>query len=203
VNAVPAHPLRCRCGAVKGQVDHPERAMGRGACYCRDCQAFAHFLGQPTQVLDAAGGTDVVATQPQHVTITQGRDKIACMSLSPKGLLRWYASCCRTPIGNTSRSAKTPYVGLVHSCLDNRAQAIDRSFGPVTLRLNTQSARGPVPETSKGMFGTMVRSLWAMMRARLGGGWRQTPFFEPGSGAPIVTPQVIGRDERERLMRVL
>ena len=88
------HPLRCRCGTVRGWVSKPDRAMGRAVCYCKDCQAYGHFLGKPAEVLDALGGSDVVATHPKHVTLTHGRDAIACMSLSPKGLLRWYASCC-------------------------------------------------------------------------------------------------------------
>src|ERR1700761_5845308 len=99
------HPLRCSCGKLQGHVSHPGRA-GRGVCYCRDCRAFAHFLGRPGDILDAQGGTDVMATLPSYVTFTQGKDKLACMSLSERGMLRWYASCCNTPIGNTMRNIK-------------------------------------------------------------------------------------------------
>lgn len=64
------HPLRCRCGALQGYVSHPEKAS-RGVCYCKDCQAFAHFLGTPGDILDGSykctpfftpdSGTPVVA----------------------------------------------------------------------------------------------------------------------------------------------
>jgi hypothetical protein len=128
------HPLRCRCGSVQGHVAEPQRAMARAVCYCKDCQAYAHFLGR------AHGGTDVIAIHPQHVALTQGLDALACMALSPRGLLRWYANCCRTPIGNTSRNPKTAYVGLVHTCLEGAGVPIERSFGPVGMRLNTTSA---------------------------------------------------------------
>ena len=49
-------PLKCRCGAVRGEMQ-PRRAYTRATCYCKDCRAYARFLGQPG-VLDEAGGTE-------------------------------------------------------------------------------------------------------------------------------------------------
>ena len=103
--------LRCRCGTIQGTVD-PRHVYARAVCYCKDCQAFARFLGSPDQILDRQGGTEIVAILPAAVQFTTGVEKLACMSLSDKGLLRWYASCCRTPIGNTPRDRSTPYVGI-------------------------------------------------------------------------------------------
>jgi hypothetical protein len=197
------HPLRCRCGTVQGHVTEPRQAMGRGVCYCKDCQIYAHFLGRAADILDVQGGTDVIATHPQHVVLTHGRDALACVSLSPKGLLRWYASCCRTPIGNTSRSIMTAYVGLVHTCLEGAGVPIERSFGPVTLRLNAASAIGAVNEKSSGMLGMMVRFMRTMLGARLGGSYKRTPFFDADSGAPIVRPHVLSLAEREQLKSLL
>ena len=90
------HSLRCRCGTLRGYVSHPED-VNRGVCYCKDCQAFAHFLETADSVLDSAGGTEVIQTTPANVTITQGQSKLACVRLRNKGLLRWYTSCCKTP----------------------------------------------------------------------------------------------------------
>lgn len=87
-----SHPLRCRCGHLTGSVGEPAKAV-HAICYCIYCQSFAHFLGKAQDVLDEAGGTEVVATDPRHVTFDQGLDAPACMSLGPKGLLRWYAGC--------------------------------------------------------------------------------------------------------------
>ena len=39
---VTSHPLQCQCGTIKGAVANPGNA-NRCVCYCRDCQAFAHF----------------------------------------------------------------------------------------------------------------------------------------------------------------
>ena len=77
------HPLQCRCGTVRGQVQRTE-AAARGVCYCKHCQAYAHWLGQPADVLDGAGGTDLVALQPSQVTFSQGRDRLQCVSLTDK-----------------------------------------------------------------------------------------------------------------------
>ena len=195
----PAHPLRCRCGTLQGRVAAPDRAMGRGICYCTDCRAFAHFLGRADDVLDLQGGTDVIATHPQHVVINQGLDALACMSMSPRGLLRWYASCCRTPIGNTVRNPKLAYVGLVHTCLEGAGVPIERSFGPVTLRLNRDSATGPVAERSRGMFGSALRFMRTTFGARIAGSYKRSPFFDADSGMPVVAPHVLTKAEREQL----
>lgn len=194
-----SHPLRCRCGTVQGRVAEPQRAMGRGVCYCKDCQAYAHFLGRAADVLDVHGGTDVVAIHPQHVVLTQGLDAMTCMSLSPRGLLRWYASCCRTPIGNTARNPKLAYVGLVHTCLEGAGVPIERSFGPVTMRLNAASATGPVAERSHGIFGSALRFIGTMLGARIGGSYKRSPFFDAASGMPLVAPHVLTHAEREQL----
>lgn len=194
------HPLSCACGTLKGVV---RRGKGRGICYCRDCQAFARFLGRPAAILDASGGTDVVATLAPHVTITEGRQALACMSLGPRGLLRWYASCCNTPIGNTLRNYRLPYVGLVHSCLDSTGASLDEAFGPARMRVNTGSAIGssdaarPEPTPLRAAM-AVARMAVAVGAARIMGGYRRTPFFDP-SGEPAVQPKVLTREERARL----
>jgi len=70
------HPLQCRCGILKGYVVH-SAGVNRCVCYCSDCQAFAHFLGRPSEILDAQGGTDVIQTRPANVTFTQGPESLA------------------------------------------------------------------------------------------------------------------------------
>lgn len=189
------HPLRCRCGALKGHVSHPEQAT-RMICYCKDCQAYAHFLGSTSDVLDAAGGTDIAATLPKSVTFTEGVESLACMSLAETGLLRWYAKCCNTPIGNTPRDAKTSYVGLVHTCLVDPS-----SFGPIRMRANTKSAKGALPPMRTHAVVAIFRILSSMIRARLNGDHRHTPFFV--QGAPIARPKVLTSTKREQLMNGL
>ncbi len=42
------------------------------------------------------------------------------MRLTPMGLLRWYAGCCNTPIGNMV-SARVPFIGIVHMFMGDSA----------------------------------------------------------------------------------
>jgi hypothetical protein len=112
------HPLQCRCGTVKGYVSDPQ-TVNRAVCYCRDCQAFAHFLGRAADILDAQGGTDVIQTLSARVIFSEGREVLACMRLSRNGLMRWYTTCCNTPIGNTLPNFRFSFVGLIHSCLES------------------------------------------------------------------------------------
>ena len=193
------HALQCRCGTLKGLVAHAE-AANRGVCYCKDCQAFARFLGQADQILDEAGGTDVVATLASHVTITEGANALACMSLTENGLLRWYASCCNTPIGNTARNFKLSYVGLVHNCVETSGAPLDAAFGPVRMRVNTQSAtRGRPRATPVATVAAVLRLMASIGRARIDGSYRSTPFFDALRGTPVVAPTVISSAERNRL----
>lgn len=194
------HPLRCRCGRLRGQV--LPAATGRARCHCRDCQAFARFLGQEATLLDAAGGTAIVPTLPGRVRFGQGLDALACMSLSPRGLLRWYAGCCHTPIANTPRDMKMPYVGLIEACLPDGAvdaPSLTQSFGPVRIVLNASSATQPVETSLLRTALAMVRVLTPVVLARIRKEYRDTPFFDPTSGIPVVRPKVLTQAERERV----
>jgi hypothetical protein len=196
--ALVSHRLRCRCGTLTGYVSHPEKAR-RGVCYCRDCQAYAHALARDSGILDAQGGTDVVATLQSNVSLTHGAGALACLSLSPNGLLRWYASCCNTAIGNTTRNFRMSYVGLVHTCLHDAAESLDDAFGPVRMRVNTKSALGPVDATPSGTLMAVAALSCLLVRARIDGSYRRTPFFDP-QGIPFALPRVLTRDERARAM---
>jgi hypothetical protein len=195
------HPLQCRCGTLKGYVVR-SAGVNRCVCYCRDCQAFAHFLGRPGEILDAQGGTEVIQIRPANVIFTQGREALACMRLTEKGLLRWYAACCNTPIGNTLPGIRVSYVGLVHSCLDGGGSLGD-SFGPVRAHVNTTSAKGGVNSNAIGMMSVILRFIAMVARARIDGSYRRTPFFSADTGAPIVNPRVLSPGERERVMRAV
>src|SRR5258707_12477558 len=87
------HPLQCRCGALKGYVAH-SAGVNRCVCYCSDCQAVAHFLGRPSEILDGQGGTEVIQTRPANVSFTQSQQALDSMRLTEKGLFRWYTARC-------------------------------------------------------------------------------------------------------------
>jgi hypothetical protein len=197
-----SHRFQCRCGQLQGVLDQPESGV-RVVCYCADCQTFAHLLGQAERVLDPLGGTDIVAADSRYVRFTAGTQALACLSLSPRGLLRWYASCCDTPIAATPRNWKLPYAGLVHTCL-SQPDPLEQSFPKVQMRVNTQSAKGKPPGGGgvRGMarFGGLMLRLIA---SRLGGGYRASPFFD-ARGTPVAQAVVAPRasvDQARRAVR--
>lgn len=189
-------PLQCRCGAVRGTLD-PGRAYTRATCYCHDCRAFARYLGA-TDALDAAGGTDIVPVAPSALRITDGIDRVACMSMSPKGLLRWHASCCRTPLANTPRTPTPPYIGVVTACLDATAPALEAALGPRgRVVIAAPSATAPVKPTPLAYALAVARIVTGVIGARLRRD-RVSPFFDAG-GQPLRAPHVITREERAAL----
>jgi Family of unknown function (DUF6151) len=196
------HLLQCRCGRLAGVVAKAARTT-RAVCYCRDCQAYAHALGNPKTVLDHVGGTEIVATLQQHITLTKGVDSLACLSLSERGLLRWYASCCNTPIANTARNAKLSYVGLVHTCLGQSQRSLDAAFGSASAPVNTKHAKGPVTANRLGSLVSVARIFASVARARLDGTYKRSPFFVGQAGTPVVTPRVLSAAERAKAMNAV
>ncbi len=196
------HPLQCRCGTLRGSVSR-SHAVNRCVCYCRDCQAFAHFLGRPADILDASGGTDVIQTRAANVAFTQGKEALACMRLTPNGLLRWYASCCNTPIGNTLANSKISFVGLVHNCLEGGGPTLQQSFGPVQAHVNTESTHGKVRSSSLALISVILRFIGLVSWARIDGSYKNSPFFAAESGDPVAVPKVLNRGERDQLMQAV
>jgi hypothetical protein len=191
-------PLRCRCGALEGRVGSPDRS-GRAICYCRDCRSFARWLGEPERTLDAAGGTEVLATLPRFVAFDRGLERLQCVSLTPRGLYRWYAACCRTPIGSTPRDPKLSYVGLVRGCLDVSPNTLDAAVGPARMRVSTDSALERRPSTPRETLRGLVKVVRNVGGARLSGGYRENPFFRAGTARPLVASTVLSFEQWESL----
>lgn len=189
------HPIQCKCGAVKGKL----RSIGtcnRLICYCTDCRAFAHFLGKAPFVLDEQGGIEIVQVAQQNLLFCQGEDLLSAVRLSEKGMIRWYATCCGTPIGNTMASRKASFIGLIHNCLDR--QQMDKDFGANVAVLNTDTALGQAKPKQRGLLGVLVRFIWIVATNRLNGGYKNSPLFN-SSGLPRVTPKILRTDELDKL----
>lgn len=196
--------IQCSCGALRGGARGLCGRVGhRVVCYCDDCQCFAHFLGRASDVLDAHGGTDIFQVTPARVALSEGRAQLACMRLTPKGLLRWYAGCCRTPIGSTLATRQVPFVGLVHACLRlGGGGSLDAALGPVRARVFGRFAKGDpagLGASQGAPLPLLLRPLRLFVAARLRGDHRRSPFFDPESGEPRVAPHVLGADELRRV----
>ena len=193
-------PLRCHCGRVRGVASHVAPSTGfRFVCYCTDCQTFARFLERP-DVLDPAGGTDIFQMPPARVRLNQGADALRCLRLSDKGVLRWYADCCRTPIANSAAVPRFPILAVIHAFMDPEAdhRPRDEALGPPLCRIFERSALGPLPPNAPPppSFRVFARRTSLMLAWWVRGLARPSPVFDDQTGAPRAVPRVLTPSER-------
>lgn len=194
--------MQCSCGAVRGRAKGVSaRSVNRVVCYCDDCQAFLHHL-ERGDLLDAFGGTDIVQMAPAALTFEQGKDKVSGIRLSPKGLYRWYATCCNTPLGNTV-GPSLPLVGVVVQDFTHSGQDLNTLFGPPVGAVQAQFATQEGAQGTKG-FGVLllVRMMRKMLAWKLRGLGKPNPFFASDSGAALFPVTVLSREERQALRAV-
>lgn len=189
------HPIQCKCGAIRGQLEGAG-THNRIICYCTDCRAFARFLGRAPDVLDEQGGTEILQVAQSRLRFLEGEEHLAAIRLSDKGLVRWYASCCKTPIGNTMTNPKISFIGLIHTCLD-RAQ-INEDFGANIAVVNADTALGTPKPKQRGLLGVIARFIWIVLTDRISGEYQKSPLFN-ASGLPCVDPKILPSEEVTRL----
>jgi hypothetical protein len=166
----------CRCGKIHGRLTDIDPDRGTHVrCHCDDCRrANAHF-GIPGS---RAEGVCIWQTTPDKVKIDEGAVHMRLMRLSSKGVLRWYAGCCDTPLFNTMATPKLPFVGVLTDRLDDTAP-----LGPIIAEGFVEGDDG----TSRHVHGGRVirRFISRTAGARLSGRWKDNPFFDIGTGGPI------------------
>lgn len=180
----------CSCGQLQGHVT--AKAVDNGAhiaCFCRDCRAAQLYLDQPDP---APGPVDLFLTTPQNVTFTKGTQFLAPFRLSPRGPMRWRATCCNTALCNTGPSAKIPFAGLQTAIFTDSER-----FGPVIAK--TYVAKGDGKTAHSGALRMFARLLPQILATRLSGKWRNTPFFNDKTGAPVAEATIVSKQERAAL----
>lgn len=200
----PAQDLdfQCECAAVRGVLHRASDQSGRRVvCHCRDCQVFAHYLGREKEMLDDHAGTAVYQTDLSRFEITKGRDRIACVNLTHKPMLRWYCEVCRTPIGNTLGSNRNGFLSLVLSGFDHgKTNAL---LGKDAMHVATRSGAGDRSKVKKAGIAGITAMLWDMatraINARMKPELRKSSLFDETSGKPVTTPIKLTRAERLEL----
>ncbi|MEO0997038.1 MAG: DUF6151 family protein, partial [Pseudomonadota bacterium] len=140
------------------------------------------------------GGTDILQIAPSGLTITSGQEHIACLQLTGRGPLRWYAACCRSLLANTAGSAKLPFLSLIVATLQKNTQPaeLDAVFGPVRYRIFASAATGDrsTLDAADGVpFGMLARAVGTLIVNRLRGEQRRSPFFDGETLAPVAQPE--------------
>jgi hypothetical protein len=111
-------------------------------------------------------------------------------------MIRWYAQCCRTPIGNTMPDPKMSFVGLIHSSLD--ASSFDKDFGSSVALLNTNTALGEPKPRQRGLIGVILKFARTVLVSRIRGRYKQSPLYS-SEGRPVVPPEILAAAELKRL----
>ena len=164
---------------------------------CDDCQAAAAWLGR-TDILDDNGGTTVFQVAPNRVTFE--REHLGLLRLSPKGLYRWYATCCRTPMGNTL-GPRIPFFG-VHRAFIAECDDLPTILGPIRARIQGRYGHGELPPGAhaRASVGFILRSMRLIGGFWLRGGARPSPVFDD-RGQPYVKATIPPLDEKKALYR--
>lgn len=187
----------CRCGAVEVTLAVPAPAAGtRVTCYCKDCQTAAGLFGHEDDLLSPGGGSEIWQTTPDRVSIDSGAEHLEILRLSPKGLYRWHARCCDTPIFNTMSRVHLPFVGVVLRQAELEGGAA--GLGPSRCRAFTKYARPEpgAPKADRGFAGAGLQVLRRMAGAWIGGRAKTNPLLD-GDGAPIAPVTVIPLEQRQ------
>ena len=160
----------CDCGKVRLSISPGQGT--RLVCYCSSCRDFAERF-DAGETLDAAGGADLYQTSPESVTIDQGRDNLAWIKLTQKGPVRWYATCCNTPMANTLTTRSIPFATILSANVDDKG-----ALGPVIARVNRRDATAHITEDA-GSSGKAIRAFfWRAVKSRLSGAYKRNPFFD-------------------------
>lgn len=191
--------FQCGCGTVRGVCRGASPSAGiRAVCYCADCRAFAYFLGREDAMLDAHGGTDIYQTAPSRFEIVEGVARLARVILSPKGLNRWYAACCKTALANTPASRALPFVGAMFANFEPvRREAV---IGPVATAVFVKEAQGaPISIPTKPMPLILADMMRRASAEWLTGRWRRHPLYAAADAGLVAAPRVLTTEERRAL----
>ncbi|WP_440056565.1 DUF6151 family protein (plasmid) [Pseudoalteromonas sp. T1lg65] len=183
--------LSCQCNQVTGHIENitPNNANNL-TCYCSDCRQFAIELQQQSTVLDVAGGTQIVQVPLSHFHLDSGKEHLACLKLSNKGMHRWYANCCSTPIGNTV-SANWPFIGVIHSFIQD--PGLDAKAGVMQGAVHEKEATSPIPIELRGPHKQgyiLFKTLLKFAKWKLQGKNSPSCLYEK-DGKPVCKPKML------------
>ena len=187
--------IQCECGSFRAVLKaFPQNSPGRLKCYCDDCQSYVHFLKR-ADILDENGGTEIIPAYPADVQIVTGKEKLKCIRLTDKGMFRFATTCCNTPVGNTA--PHRPWLGIFRRVYN--VQKLDQTFGEIKSSIMGKYAKGTPPKGTPQKFD--IKGFAAVMpyllKGKVMGKAKNSPFFEKDGVTPIVKPHVLSADERQ------
>lgn len=190
--------ITCQCGEVQGQIDSvTPKSSNHMTCHCKYCSGFAAHLGQAERLVDGLGASDLLQVAPWSVRFTSGEDRIKALKFSETGPLRWYASCCNTPLAITLSRRFPPFCAFVVQNLHFPSGA----SGPVIF--NAFCDRVPDNDScAKGGRTPALRILARLLKQAAKGGlsgkWRRNAFLDLQGGKAMMEAAVLSTEERRK-----
>ena len=189
-------PFSCRCGAVTGVIEKAGPREGDFVvCHCTDCQTFANRFDAGDRVMNEQdAGTPLYQSRCARMRIESGLDELRCIHLTEGPTLRWYAGCCDTPLFNSYKNGKIPYVTtLVGNCDEGlRTRLLGEPIGHLFVD-DDPACTGPVRRLS---MNTLMRRFFVrMVRDIVSGDRRRSALFDPETLEPIAAPAHARKEE--------
>ncbi len=178
----------CQCGMVTGALTRAGPQSGdHVVCHCTDCQKFASVLGAETRIFGAFRGTALYQGRCAAMSISTGKDKLACLHLTEKPTLRWYAACCNTPMFNTYANSRVPYITtLLANCIPDE---VEQHIGPALGHLFLPSEAKAKAEFVSMSFAHLMRRFFIrMIKDLMAGDRKKSVLFDPLTLEPITQP---------------
>ncbi|KQZ60961.1 hypothetical protein ASD67_16870 [Sphingopyxis sp. Root1497] len=189
----------CQCGTVSGTLLDVGPGQGDHViCHCTDCQDLTRHLGHASHVLDAHGGSALYQSRCARMRLTSGRDRLACVHLTDKPTLRWYATCCNMPVFNSYANGKIPYITTQLAACDPATRAA--LVGPPLGHLFTHDGIGDTSALPRMSMGQLMRRFFPrMIKDMLSGDRRRCELFDAKTLQPIAEPRRLTAEERQAL----
>ena len=190
----------CECGKVAGFIEKATVAEGDFVvCHCKDCRDLVRHFGKEELILDAHDGTALYQSRCARMRITQGKEQLAGLHMTDGPTLRWYAKCCGTPIFNTYKNARIPYVTtLLANCDEAARKGLGEPLGHLFLD-DVEAETSALKPLSMNRL--MRRFFPRMLKDIVSGDRRRSELFDRETLEPIVEPRRLSDAEQKALGR--
>lgn len=191
----------CACGSVSGVIEQATAAEGDYVvCHCADCRDLVRHFQQEERVLDPNGGTALYQSRCARLRIHSGKNVLAGLHMTEGPTLRWYAKCCSTPLFNTYKNARIPYVTTVLANCDATSQ--EKLGGPLGHLFLDQGTGDTSELKPLSMNRLMLRFMPRMLKDIVSGDRRRSELFDAETLDPIVVPHRLTDAEQRALGRL-
>ena len=193
-------PFACECGSVAGVVERATIAEGDYVvCHCTDCRDLVRHFGKQDRILDAHDGTALYQSRCARMRLHKGKDQLAGVHMTDGPTLRWYAKCCGTPLFNTYKNARIPYVTtLLANCDEAASKRLGEPLGHLFLDDVDADTSGLKPLSMNRL---MRRFFPRMLKDIISGDRRRSELFDSETLEPIAQPHKLTEAEQKALGR--